>query len=176
MKVILITGVSGTGKSHLAKRIAYDMDDSQLIYMDEHRFGDNWFKKPYDEFREGVFNEITSNENNKIIEGAYFDVSDKTNARQKLFYEIIKTFDTEVIILKPKSRKQQLLSIITRSLKRYAGEEEQNSSGNVEKPENVTGLILKNMDNYDLIQEKYTEFYDMYKDRCVIDVVEMNYI
>lgn len=154
MLVTVIVGMCGTGKTVLAKSMS-----KNVISIDEYRYTLDWKKKDFNLFRQQVFDKIDENDEDKIVEGSYFDVNDPEHAREKVFNEIIDKYKTKIIVIEPKSLHQAVTSIVSRSMRRYAGHESQNGDGNVETASNVAGLVLKQVNNYDKIISVYHDFY-----------------
>ena len=159
---VIITGLAGSGKSTLAKYLG-----ENIIVCDNHRYGKNWYKKTYEEYRESI---MTSIDQPCIIEGAYYDANDNKNARIEVFHEILKKYsNTKVIIIRPVSLIDHIAGLIDRSIKRYIGEDSQGTCS--ETSTSRARLVIKNVKNYDECVRQLGQFYQY----CINNNIEVEY-
>ena len=159
MKLIIVTGPAGSGKSTYVENYS----DYEIIHLDKYRYGPKWLKLSYEEFKNNVFDELFKDDNDKVIDGAYFDVNDDEQARNRLIDELIPMCNTKLVIFIFEHELTQVTRILNRSFERIR-EHTTNESGNVEDASSVARLIHKNVINFDRIKNKYLELYNNNKE------------
>lgn len=112
-KYIVITSLVGSDTTSLAKRIASYLN-VPCIHMDEFAFGDNWYRKTYDEFKNGITTRINFLDcDTVVIEGVYCDV------RKKYINEVIQ--NTKLIIYLKVDKITRVGRLIDRCINRAIG-------------------------------------------------------
>jgi hypothetical protein len=149
--MIIVTGLAGSGKTTLT----HSLTNHKIIHCDDYRYGENWKKLSYLEYRDAILNAVNES---SIIEGAYYDAHDSENARIKVFQELITLYNATVYIIKPKNLVETVSNLIDRSIGRAIGTISQGTCP--ETSVTRARLIIKNVQYYDINCTHLNEFYD----------------
>ena len=142
--VIIVTGLAGSGKTTLSTKLS-----KRVVHSDTFRYyTGTWNKLPYTVFREAIFNAISDDiVHSAVYESTYRDAHDREESRKRVIDELIESGKaTKLVVIKPTTLKNDLTSVVARSMRRARGEEK---GAAAELPENVTALILKFVQEYD---------------------------
>ena len=136
---VLILGLPGSGKGVLAEKLR-ERFGYEVIGMDRCRYGENWRKKSFEEFRISLMNEINKDDNPKIIEGAYND-----EVRIKVVQELLPLIK-KILIIRPESLEVTIAQLIDRSINRFIGKEKSGTC--IESSKDRACLVIDNVQNY----------------------------
>ena len=143
---ILILGLAGSGKTTLANKLSLKLG-YEVISLDTYRYGPNWQKKDFDEFRNGVMAAINKDTGcPKIIESVYND-SDSTKARIRIIQELLPVIK-HIYIIKPESLEIIAAQLIDRCIER-ALLKEKGLPTIIEKPLDRARLLISNITMYE---------------------------
>ena len=145
---IIITGLAGSGKSILAKKLKKITGEGEIITCDNFRYkkGQGWIKKNLKEYKNSILNEVNKNDNLKILEGSYYDGSDPEHMRMIVFQDLLYKCQY-VFIIQPIDKVDQIAKLIDRSINRVIGKEPHGTCE--ETSTSRARLIIKNVENYE---------------------------
>lgn len=149
MRYIVITGLAGSGKTTLAKAIAskYNLD---CIHIDDFRYGENWKKKSFDEFKNDLFNHTKKCKTDLVVvEGTYHDPHDENNSRIKVHHQLWN--DACMLIILKIDKLKRIGRLIDRSIKRVLN---QDSGSCSETTSSRARLMIKNIENDTIMNQE----------------------
>lgn len=147
-RITVVTGMPGSGKSWVAKEAGKGAGTTAL-HMDEYRYAPGaWVKEPAATFIARAQAAIAAAPGDHVVvEGAYNDAHDPEQARAQLVTMLWRAGASVAVIEPFASPAEQVRALAGRSLRRACGEEPHGVA--VETVENVTRMILKNLDSFD---------------------------
>lgn len=158
---ICITGLGGSGKTTLAKKIA-EKYDYQYVSTDDIKFAPGWKRRTLDECMT-LLHEIKSKADKPIVfEGVIvFSNGDQDRVTIKLMLHIFNMCNTILILTVGKT--ERISRMFNRSIEReISNREDPETCDHPESPENRARMMITTIENNDL-NEKILEY-----TKCII--------